>query len=85
MSLHGALHLAPIKDGLHDVLDIATGTGIWAIDFGKTTDYSNPKVSIFSFIISSKISFHHRHRHRLESHPARIVSLECASPLVASL
>jgi SAM-dependent methyltransferase len=30
--LHGALHLAPLKDPQR-VLDIGTGTGIWAIDF----------------------------------------------------
>ena len=35
VSLHAALHLAPLNEGLHDVLDIATGTGIWAIEFGK--------------------------------------------------
>jgi ubiquinone/menaquinone biosynthesis C-methylase UbiE len=40
MSLHGALHLAPIKEGLHNVLDIATGTGIWAIEFGEASGLS---------------------------------------------
>lgn len=37
LMLDGKLHLAPLenmKGGLHNVLDIATGTGIWAIDFG---------------------------------------------------
>jgi hypothetical protein len=38
MSLHGALHLAPIKEGLQDALDIGTGTGIWAIEFGKASE-----------------------------------------------
>jgi len=33
-TLHGKLHLAPLGEGIHNVLDIATGTGIWAIDFG---------------------------------------------------
>jgi len=36
LTLSGELYNAPIKDlpgGLHNVLDIATGTGIWAIDF----------------------------------------------------
>jgi ubiquinone/menaquinone biosynthesis C-methylase UbiE len=37
ISLHGALHLAPIKEGLQNVLDVATGTGIWAIEFGKAS------------------------------------------------
>lgn len=34
LTLHGKLHLAPLGEGIHNVLDIATGTGIWAIDFG---------------------------------------------------
>jgi hypothetical protein len=40
LTLSGELYNAPIKDlpgGLHNVLDIATGTGIWAIDFGNLT------------------------------------------------
>lgn len=32
--LGGDLHLAPIKDPKR-VLDIGTGTGIWAIDFAE--------------------------------------------------
>lgn len=32
--LDGKLHLAPIKNP-HKVLDIATGTGLWAIEFGE--------------------------------------------------
>jgi hypothetical protein len=38
LTLDGELYNAPLKDlsgGLHNVLDIGTGTGIWAIDFGK--------------------------------------------------
>lgn len=37
LALDGKLHLAPIEEsegGLHNVLDVATGTGNWAIDFG---------------------------------------------------
>jgi methylase of polypeptide subunit release factors len=34
LTLHGKLHLAPLSKQIHNVLDIATGTGIWAIDFG---------------------------------------------------
>jgi hypothetical protein len=63
MSLHGALHLAPIREGLHDVLDIATGTGIWAIEFGKAPAYSDPVACLFSPVASFKISFCHRHWH----------------------
>ena len=38
LALDGKLHVAPIEDmagGLHNVLDVATGTGNWAIDFGE--------------------------------------------------
>jgi methylase of polypeptide subunit release factors len=37
LTFDGKLHIAPIeelKGGIHNVLDIGTGTGIWAIDFG---------------------------------------------------
>lgn len=34
LTLQGKLHLAPIKPGLHHALDIGTGTGIWATEFG---------------------------------------------------
>jgi ubiquinone/menaquinone biosynthesis C-methylase UbiE len=33
--LDGKLFLSPLKDGPLRVLDIGTGTGIWAIEFGK--------------------------------------------------
>jgi ubiquinone/menaquinone biosynthesis C-methylase UbiE len=35
MTLYDQLFLAPIKPNPHNVLDIGTGTGIWAIDFGQ--------------------------------------------------
>jgi hypothetical protein len=35
LTLRGKLHLAPIENmQLHNVMDIGTGTGIWAADFG---------------------------------------------------
>jgi methylase of polypeptide subunit release factors len=42
LTLDGKLYNAPIQDlpgGLHNVLDIGTGTGIWAIDFGKSPNH----------------------------------------------
>ena len=36
LSLGGQLYLAPIPEDVHRVLDIGTGTGIWAIDFADT-------------------------------------------------
>ncbi|KAL3425459.1 methyltransferase domain-containing protein [Phlyctema vagabunda] len=42
LSMEGQLHLAPIKNGLHNVLDMGTGTGLWAIDFA--TEYPSANV-----------------------------------------
>jgi hypothetical protein len=36
LTFHNKLYLAPISDDVQNVLDIGTGTGIWAIDFGTT-------------------------------------------------
>jgi methylase of polypeptide subunit release factors len=33
--LGGGLYLAPIKEDIQRVLDLGTGTGIWAIDFAE--------------------------------------------------
>lgn len=35
LTLDGRLSLAPIGNNLQNVLDVGTGTGIWALDFGK--------------------------------------------------
>lgn len=35
MTFDSRLTLAPIPDKINRALDIGTGTGIWAIDFGK--------------------------------------------------
>jgi methylase of polypeptide subunit release factors len=34
LTLDDKLYLSPIKDNVQNVLDIGTGTGIWAIEFG---------------------------------------------------
>lgn len=41
LTLGGALYAAPIpkEQKLHRVLDLGTGTGIWAIDFGACWRY----------------------------------------------
>ncbi|KLJ13561.1 hypothetical protein EMPG_11497 [Blastomyces silverae] len=36
--LGGALYLAPVPDNVQRVLDLGTGTGIWAIDFAEYSD-----------------------------------------------
>jgi hypothetical protein len=40
IQLDEKLHLAPIATNPQNVLDIATGTGIWAIDFGTSPIFS---------------------------------------------
>lgn len=42
LGLHGRLHLAPLKEDFREVLDIGTGTGIWAIEFA--TKYPSARV-----------------------------------------
>ncbi|KAF4637046.1 hypothetical protein G7Y89_g1041 [Cudoniella acicularis] len=42
LTLRGKLHLAPIENmQLHNVMDIATGTGIWATDFASAFPSAN--------------------------------------------
>lgn len=42
-SLGGKLFLAPIPDGVQEVLDVGTGTGIWAMDFAD--EYPSARVT----------------------------------------
>ncbi|KAI2618928.1 S-adenosyl-L-methionine-dependent methyltransferase [Hypoxylon sp. NC1633] len=42
LCLGGKLFLAPLKEDIEKVLDIGTGTGLWAIDFGD--EYPNCEV-----------------------------------------
>ena len=37
--LGGKLNLAPVPRNPDRILDIGTGTGIWAMEMGKTFDY----------------------------------------------
>jgi hypothetical protein len=39
-TLKGELHLAPLGDRIRNALDLATGTGIWATQFGRFSDLS---------------------------------------------
>jgi SAM-dependent methyltransferase len=48
LCLDNKLHLAPITDP-HNVLDIGTGTGIWAVDYAL----KNPSVSVLGIDLSA--------------------------------
>jgi len=43
LTLSDKLYLAPIKPDPHHVLDLGTGTGIWAIDFGSRLSLAGAK------------------------------------------
>jgi methylase of polypeptide subunit release factors len=46
--LDNELHLAPIDKNVQNVLDVGTGTGIWAIEFGKSPlDGKHPELTNF--------------------------------------
>ena len=66
ISCDGALNFAPI-DKPRRVLDIATGTGIWAMEFGK----SSPYILIFTIT----------HRTTAEQHPDARVTGTDLSPI----
>ncbi|ORY02669.1 S-adenosyl-L-methionine-dependent methyltransferase [Clohesyomyces aquaticus] len=44
LRLDGELHLAPIGDSPNRILDLATGTGIWAIDMGDKASYPTAEI-----------------------------------------
>ncbi|KAI1072047.1 hypothetical protein LB507_004962 [Fusarium sp. FIESC RH6] len=48
LALDGKLQLAPVKDDIKSVLDVGTGTGIWAIDFAD----EHPNVEVIGTDIS---------------------------------
>lgn len=70
MTMDDKLHLAPLTNP-QNVLDIATGTGIWAIEFGSCP---LPEGNSIITVPSSKtIPLRHRPRHRPKSHPTPLV------------
>ncbi|MCJ1434852.1 hypothetical protein MMC27_004222 [Xylographa pallens] len=48
LTLNGALYLSPISDSIASVLDVGTGTGIWAIEFAQ----EHPSVQIIGVDLS---------------------------------
>jgi ubiquinone/menaquinone biosynthesis C-methylase UbiE len=71
--MDGRLYLAPLSNS-HYVLDIGTGTGIWAIEFGDSLlkSYLLLRTSILN-VRSRRTSLSRRNWYRLEPNPARIV------------
>jgi len=39
LMFNNKLSMAPIKENVGNVLDVGTGTGLWAIDFGTAFQY----------------------------------------------
>ena len=78
LALKGRLYLAPIDNiPLHNVLDLATGTGIWATDFGTTSNLPSPEIpTSLTHISSQYISISKRRRDRLEPDPTSLVRFE---------
>jgi 16S rRNA G527 N7-methylase RsmG len=62
IALHDQLHLAPINPNPQNVLDMGTGTGIWAIDFGMTILARKPQHLLKFLLRSYEITFSTRYR-----------------------
>ena len=74
--LDGNLNLAPITNPQR-VLDLATGTGIWAIEFGSSSPLTPPPILTPS---STRTPLRVCNRHRSQSHPARLVTFPLSLP-----
>lgn len=75
--MSGNLYNAPIKDlpgGVHNVLDIGTGTGIWALDFGKFSFHVLSYHWCSNRDFSYRIFLSQRDWNGLKSHSTRVVS-----------
>jgi hypothetical protein len=83
LALGGRLNLAPLVNP-RSALDIGTGTGIWAVDFGKLFRLPFTPNNSFTFLLalllfvsdsthSNTTSFRGCNGHRSESNTASIV------------
>ncbi len=88
ITLDEKLYLAPINLNPQNVLDIGTGTGIWAIDFGIPLSFRPPtsyflshfhfkvqECEVFNSLLHSGcLSFSPSNRNRFIPHNAKVVS-----------
>jgi hypothetical protein len=69
ITLDGKLSLAPITEP-RMVLDIGTGTGNWAMEFGKLIWYQMVRYEVLiSLCYSNTEPLSHSHRNRVECNP----------------
>jgi SAM-dependent methyltransferase len=54
IALHDQLHLAPINPNPQNVLDMGTGTGIWAIGFGRTIQVKKLEYLLKLFFVAMR-------------------------------
>jgi hypothetical protein len=76
LTFDGKLHIAPIeeiKGGIHNVLDIGTGTGIWAMDFGMKFFHFKIEKSLTVKCGSRELPICQRSWHRSKPHTISIV------------
>jgi hypothetical protein len=76
LTFNGKLHIAPleeIKGGIHNVLDIGTGTGIWAIDFGIEFFYVKIEKPLTMKCASGDLPICQRYRHRSKPYTTHLV------------
>jgi len=71
ITLDEKLHLAPIGPNPQNVLDIGTGTGIWAIEFGS---YLSPNIQQNTDFSSRMLSLGSCYRNGFISDPTSLVS-----------
>jgi hypothetical protein len=84
LALDGKLNLAPVSNPL-SVLDIGTGTGIWAVEFGEQVIFFTGTIGFLALLTplalcltndhSNTISFRKGNWHGLEPNTASIVSV----------